>query len=543
MRIWRRAFLPVLLIVVWSVAGGASASADKLPTMEVLARVGPWPVISRLIEYRGRVWFANSVKGRNHNSADLWSLDLHAQDLRYERHLFSQDAGRPLVHEGLLYWPYEDTRASLGWGGIDVTNGEAWRYLPVPSATMFHIHGLMEWQGGLMALSSAWRAGLQLSRDRGLTWAALYDHTTAPGKVSRMNRAVVAGGRLVGHLRGAGGVIRLVGWDGGVPRNIPNWPQRERFHGLTAHNGAAYLVHNGKAGTRIWIVDGEAARALPPHRAGWQVWDLASNGVRLWALARSDGKAELWSSPDGADWRTEARFEGGEPMTITAGQGGVYAGGTGDDGRGMLWGLVSEKMPDAEPGPRVALPQPKASADETDLTVLAGQLDAVLAQRDNYLNHGRGVLRELVFRIARTDPPAELLSSRLSLALPSDEVPLMGGSKTVAAERLGQWILLWGMGLAGKGVVPQHLLSQPFDVPPHGSEKYFHPLLMALWTVMQTGQDDDDTLSALIARLDREDDPDWLTGDVIGALSALTGERFGYDTAAWRNWWKTRAGQ
>ena len=62
-----------------------------------LARVGPWPVASEPIAFRGRVWFANSVKGRNHNSADLYSYDPATGALRYERHLFSQDAGQPLV--------------------------------------------------------------------------------------------------------------------------------------------------------------------------------------------------------------------------------------------------------------------------------------------------------------------------------------------------------------------------------------------------------------------------------------------------------------
>ena len=40
------------------------------------------PVISHPIAYRGRIWFANSVKGRNHNSADIWSLDPASGKLR-----------------------------------------------------------------------------------------------------------------------------------------------------------------------------------------------------------------------------------------------------------------------------------------------------------------------------------------------------------------------------------------------------------------------------------------------------------------------------
>jgi hypothetical protein len=65
-------------------------------------------VASRLIGYQDRLWLANSVKGVNHNSADLYSYDPDGGALRYERHLFSQDAGRPVVADGLLYWPFED---------------------------------------------------------------------------------------------------------------------------------------------------------------------------------------------------------------------------------------------------------------------------------------------------------------------------------------------------------------------------------------------------------------------------------------------------
>ena len=41
----------------------------------------------------------------------------------------------------------------------------------------------------------------------------------------------------------------------------------------------------------------------------------------------------------------------------------------------------------------------------------------------------------------------------------------------------------------------------------------------------------------LIDRLRRGEDPDWLIGDVIGALSALTGEPLGWHPARWVAWW------
>ena len=102
---------------------GTASPEDPELELDIIAQVGPWPVASRLIGYRGKLWFANSVKGRNHNSADIWSFDPQSRKIRYERHLYSQDAGHPLVYKGLLYWPFEDALQSTGEGVIEVTDG------------------------------------------------------------------------------------------------------------------------------------------------------------------------------------------------------------------------------------------------------------------------------------------------------------------------------------------------------------------------------------------------------------------------------------
>ena len=129
----------------------SAQSAAEVELLPVVARVGPWPVASRLIRYGGRIWLANSVKGVNHNSADLYSYDPVSGRLRYERHLYSQDAGYPLVFGGLLYWPFEDSRYSLGWGHFMATNGRRWRLGTIPSARSFHVHALTIFEGALLA--------------------------------------------------------------------------------------------------------------------------------------------------------------------------------------------------------------------------------------------------------------------------------------------------------------------------------------------------------------------------------------------------------
>jgi len=72
------------------------------------------------------------------------------------------------------------------------------------------------------------------------------------------------------------------------------------------------------------------------------------------------------------------------------------------------------------------------------------------------------------------------------------------------------------------------------------AEKYIQPVLAEMWAVRELDQKDDATLAALIAWLDFKEDPKWVTGDVVGALTDLTGKRFGYDRDAWRRWWRGR---
>ncbi len=112
----------VLLVHQFSPALAVETLAPLVP----LVRGLPWSGVSGMIGYDRRLWFVNSVKFVNHNSADVYSYDPRTGTRRYERHLFSQDAGDPVVSGGLLYWPFEDSRWSPGRGEFMVTNGRDW---------------------------------------------------------------------------------------------------------------------------------------------------------------------------------------------------------------------------------------------------------------------------------------------------------------------------------------------------------------------------------------------------------------------------------
>ena len=139
----RSSALKALLVAAACLAFGLAAPAVR--AAEPLVRLAGdfrWPHVSSLVWYDGRLWFANGVKYVNHNSADIWSYEPASRRLRYERHLFSQDAGDPAVHPGLLYWPFEDPRFSAGRGEFMATDGEDWRWGMLASPETFHVHAM-----------------------------------------------------------------------------------------------------------------------------------------------------------------------------------------------------------------------------------------------------------------------------------------------------------------------------------------------------------------------------------------------------------------
>ncbi len=516
----------LLLVLLCALAPPASAQ-QALP---VLARVGPWPVASNLIGYGNRLWLANSVKGINHNSADLYSYDPERGEVRYERHLFSQDAGRPLVAGGLLYWPFEDARSSLGVGQFMVTDGERWRFGTIPAAQTFHTHAMAGLGDDLIAATSAWRAGYQRSDDQGFSWRNIYDHPTPERRVSRIVRLATLGNLVFGALvsRDERGLLLL---DDNHVEKVPGWPQGDPTIAITVFQGALYGLVREAKGVSVWQTDGRRSERLFGPREHWPAGDIAA-GEDLWVVTADDGGGALLQSADGKAWDQRYRLEGGRPFDLAVHRGAVYVGGAGDDGRGILWGQRAASAATVEPARLPARPRIPAR----DWAAAGETLDRLLLDPATYAE-GTGRLRDLVLELAGQDPPEDFFASRLMAALPSAELSLIGGNVRLDAAGYARWVLLWGMALAGEGHVPIALLEQPWTQRANRPEKYFSAPPAAMWAVSLIGQRDRATIDALIERLSR-DDPLWLRGDAIGALCAVTGRCFGYDVAAWQDWWQ-----
>ena len=183
-RLWRRRWLaPAIALLIPFVAAGPARAAFDGPLLH-LARPGPWPAVSELVIYDGRVWFANSQPYVDNNAADVYSYDPATSQLRFERGLFSQDVGSPAVVGGRLFLPFEDPRFNMSIGEYAVTDGQTWQWRRLPEGEAFHTHAIGRCGNTLLAVTGAWEGQLHVSPDDGHNWhlAADYPASQAPGR-------------------------------------------------------------------------------------------------------------------------------------------------------------------------------------------------------------------------------------------------------------------------------------------------------------------------------------------------------------------------
>ncbi len=555
-------FLSVLLVApacisapIGGTAYAASAASEAGDAPEqvgqalvLLARPGPWPAVSGLAVFDRRLWLANSNPYVNFNAADLYSLRSGQSLPRYERALFSQSVGKPLLDRGRLYWPFEDSRFSNREAEYVVTDGESWRWRQVPGVEAFHLHAMTRCGGALHAVTSAWEGALQRWEEETdrlpAGWRELYRHPTPSGRVSRFTEIVDFRGQcLLGltaqRLPGA----KLLRWTGAAMEPVPGWPEGRSVTGLTRYRDALYGI-NATADTAVVLrYDGAEVRPVA------FVEDERPRGLRaalgrLWAFSAVGGEGRLRVLEADGSWRLVRAFSGEIPIDLTAVGPALFVGTHRPNGQGGLWGPPPNRQPSRyAPENKIRL-QPRQVTREPGLEVQLARLDEALRDPDLVQNHALR-LRESLQPFARmTDPRAGVaLAARLA-------APIQGQNRAeslmpattfadipVTHDGMAHWFLLRAMGLNGHGQVPLELLEAPWRQPPNRPEKHFEPLPAALWVLPWVGQNDPQTLALLIERLRRGADPDWLTGDVIGALSALTGQFLGWHPDDWIDWW------
>jgi len=415
----------------------------------------------------------------------------------------------------------------------------------LPEGEVFHVHAMTAVGPTLYAATSAWRAGLQRSDDGGTSWRVVHDHPTPAGEVSRITTLAVLDRVLYAGLTSFGRPgVNLLRLDGDALRSVTGWPRGESVTGLAGWHGWLYGVHRSGRTSAVWRMR-EGASERVGGLDGEGVRALAAAPDALWAVSANERGGALWRSADGLSWTPAQRFADAEPLDVAVYAGQVYVGtrGPGARGpgeRGTLWGPRAPARAEPEIAPRAlpAIPVRLATADVSDALA---RLDRALNDPATYAASSASLRRALApLALAGRPEVGPELARRLHGPFPDVGVRLFGGALTPPAARVARWYLLWGLALAGRGRVPAAYLAEPWTARPNRAEKYVEPVTGAAWAVGQVGQTDAETLGALIARLDAADQPPWLVGDLIGALTALTGERFGYDVAAWRRWWSAR---
>lgn len=503
-----------------------------------LAKVGPWSAVSSIIGFGDRVWFVNSVKYRDHNSADVYSYGPKTGELRYERHLFSQDAGHPAAAKGLLYWPFEDARFSSGHGEYMLTNGRDWQWQSLPNPGVLHLHTMRNHRGGLYAGSGGFVAMLHRSDDEGVTWRTLYTHQNAPNSFSRLISLGELGGVLYAGLQtGEGNSVKLLMLRGEQLLPVPGWPAGDSADELVSFRGWLYAMHGGPSDPGLWRTNGRTSHRVAGMLAlGLRA--IAAGPDALWAVSTDQSGGALWRSSNGNVWRLVQRFSDDEPVDVSVYGGRVYVGAIGADRRGVLYGPSAPAL--AEPVKEARqLPAAQGAVEFAQVEILNGEL----AKLDQALNDlgafdaGGGSLPDLLepLAAARSADISAALAQRLGRVRRDSRDMRLAGRRVPAADK-ADWYLLWAIAKSSTGRIPVELLENPFREPRHRSEKYAEPVSGAAWAVAQIGQADRLTLAKLVSRLDRKEDPPFVAGDIVGALVALTGCRFGYDASTWRKW-------
>ena len=529
-----KVLLHTIALVGGLILGLAPAHAD---TLKALAHIGPWPVASQLIEYQDRLWFATSLKGANHNSADLWSLDTASGETRYERFLFSQDAGIPTVYQDLLYWPYEDMRDGSGWGAASVTDGTRWSRFHVPTLRAFHLHSLRPWKGMLVGTTAAYTAGLHVSADNGSTWRMLTEFKPRVGRFVRLTEVGTENDNLYAVASESIGAT-LMHYADGKMHDVVGWPKGQDVFALTSHKNALYSIV-GRQGSTVWRLRNGSPAALGQGEPGWWLRALTSDGKRLWAVQAKQGGGIVWSSADGEQWQKEHDFSGGRAWSIARVGGNTFVGGAGADGKAIIWGHLGPDVTGTSATPKTALPWTSLTegvATVVDWNTARENLIGAVTAEDNYAGHATPLAR-LVYVQALSSPPDRYFRQLLDYPKPDRQVDAFGGQFTISTAELANWKMLWGMGLARETQIATDILMRPWKRKSNGPEKWFDQLLIGLWAIQWSGQSDTATVDALINRLSYDQDPAFITSQVVGTLNAVTGERHAYDRLAWQAWW------
>jgi len=520
-----------------------ASTSSLAQQLERVAVFEQWPGVSQFIGYRNRIWFVNSQPYEDTNVADIYSYSIDTGSVRYERSLFSQDVGDPVVHNGLLYWPFEDPRRSSGSGEYAVTDGTVWQWHTMQSGSVMHVHAMSVCDGELVATTGAWTGQLhRLSSSPASNlehniedkkWELQYDYPAASESFSRLvSVSELNDSCIVGASARRKNEAKLFVIDGDNRIAIDGWPRSDRVDTLIRHQKKLFAFSDLGSERQLISYDGSKVEvvSLPSTHLPRA---LHSDGNNLWLATHNRGGG------DGAD----AGGGGDKPGSLWKLDKGQVAIGTYSASGGTLW-LYREKAPqpfvEHESSTTLATNSKEPELDSALVASLVNELLDIIKDPESTANRAR-MLRRKLGRHSQLKTPEFGAALTRVLATPIDGPPItMFTGRTIAREDLIRWYLITTLAINGHGRIDPALIRSTGELVVPQSAKLFNPSIAAIVAVGWLEQSDRETLASLMARLNSETDPEWVKADVIGALTALTDQRFGYELAQWNAWWSSQ---
>lgn len=513
--------------------------AQSIAAFQPLSPVGErlrWRGVSQLVFYRQQLWFVNSNPFQDTNAADLYHFDPASGQLHYQRSLFSQDIGNPVVFNGLLHLPFEDPRRSAGRGEYVRTDGRRYQWQALPSGRAFHLHALASCHGALTAVTGAFSGQLH-QYDNRVGWQLISNYPRGEAGFSRLVSVLEYGDHcLIGALARNDSRAKLLQLRGTQLLALDDWPAGDRSETLTVFAGKA-LAFNDLGDSRTLLSwDGRQATTLPLP-AG-RPRGLAADGDSIYLISGDARGGALWVADQQFDWQLLQRFSD-TPIALAVRDGRVFVGGWARQG-GVLY---SDARRQALPITAAkALPSSTAATmDAPTARHRARRWYQRLARADATLDDLRNILSELD---SGEHPRVLQQLATMVDALPDSGTLTLFGSRQMQRRAVIAWYVQTTAALRGALRPTAAQLSRPFEQPANRSAKYLDAAVAAIIGAGRarpvngspTAQSQHSWINALGDRLQNNDDPDWLRADVISALSNLSGQRFGHDTARWLRW-------
>ncbi len=522
----------VFLCIAWS--GATWSQVSRVATFE------QWPGVSHLIAYKDRIWLVNSQPYRDNNSADIYSYSVADNSIRYERSLFSQDTGAPVIFEGLLHWPYEDPRRSAGSGEYAVTDGTNWEWRAMESGSVMHVHAMNVCDGDLVAATGSWTGQLHRMQQNG-KWQVQYDYPAATNRFSRIVSVDQLGDDcIVGASARGKNEAKLFSLNGDKPDPVSGWPASERVDNLTRHNNAIFAFVDSGNSRQLMRFDGnQSIKVELPE--GHRPRAMHSDGDTLWLATHNANNKQtpgaLWQYAENNSLRLIQQFSD-VPISLTSLNGVVAIGTYSNSGGALL--LYGQAQAQQAKTRSVQSLQNISTAEDLDSALVESitqDLKSIISDPDNTANYAR-VLRRSLGRHPHLKKPEFGVAVTQLLSQPiSGEPTTMFTGQTISRQDLIRWFLVTTLAINGNGRIEPSWINPDHQLQVPDSGKVFDPSVASIVATGWLAQNDKATLGELITRLNNMSDPLWVKADVIGALTAITGQRFAYDLNAWNSWW------